>query len=157
MINLKQLSQRPWLQIHKWFAISIATLAVLGFLDATYLTVEHLIGGTIPCSVFTGCETVLNSKYSAIGIMPTAFLGVVYYGTVFLLALLSATRRDRKFLLLASILTIAGLLASVVFVFLMLVVIKAICLYCMFSALDSSILFIIGTVVIFKEKKSVAE
>lgn len=141
-----------WLRNHRGLALALTIIAFLGFLDATYLTVEHIIGGTIPCSIFTGCEKVLNSKYSVIGGIPTAFFGVVYYTAIFLLALLSITRDDKKYLLLASKFTIVGLLASIGFVYLQLVVIKAICTYCMLSALISLFLFVVGMIVMLKDR-----
>jgi len=100
-----------------------------------------------------GCEIVLTSKYASVGGIPTASFGSLYYLVIFLLALLSITRKEKKYLLSASKLTLVGFIASLCFVFLQLFVIKAICLYCMLSAVTSSTLFILGMTVIRRYKK----
>jgi len=138
---------------YKSFALVFVILAFIGFLDATFLTVEHIFGITVPCSIIEGCEAVLTSKYASVGVIPTASFGSIYYLSIFLLALLSITRKEKKYLLFASKLTIVGFIASLCFVFLQLFVIKAICLYCMLSAVTSLTLFILGIVVIKMHKK----
>lgn len=152
MINSKLSLFRHWMQNHKRFALAFVALAFIGFLDATFLTIEHIMGTPVPCSIIEGCEKVLTSTYAEIGGIPTAFFGSLYYLVVFLLALISITREEKKHLLTASKLTIVGLGASLVFVFLQLFVIKAICLYCMISALTSTTLFVLGVIVLRKSK-----
>ena len=68
-----------------------------------------------------------------------------------------AVTNEDKLLNLTARLTIIGLLASLWFIYLQLFVIKAICLYCMFSAFTSITLFIFGLFVLNFGKKIVAE
>ena len=142
-------------------------VSFLGFLDASYLTVKHFVGTPLPCSVLHGCEEVTTSQYSVIGGIPVALLGAVYYLAIFIL-ILSVLRRNMfsssgvenvadanedKLLNLTVRLTVIGLLASLWFIYLQLFVIKAICLYCMFSAFTSITLFVFGIIVLkFKSK-----
>ena len=142
-------------------------VSFLGFLDASYLTVKHFVGTPLPCSVIHGCEEVTTSQYSVIGGIPVALLGAVYYLAIFIL-ILSVLRRNMfsscgaenvalanedKLLNLTARLTVIGLLASLWFIYLQLFVIKAICLYCMFSAFTSITLFVFGIIVLkFKSK-----
>jgi uncharacterized membrane protein len=122
-----------------WLIISI-----IGFIDAVFLSVEKLRGAVPPCSLTNGCEAVTTSAYSYIAGIPVALFGTLYYLTVIFL---SFALIDTKKALLAkaiSYLTITGFVVSVYLVFLQLFVIKAVCQYCMLSALTSSILFVLS-------------
>lgn len=129
--------------VPKWFIFLILLVAFIGLVDATYLTVNHYNFGSTACS-FDGCELVTSSEYSTILGLPVALLGAFYYGFVLLLGFLFFDSKKDVFLNIFSITTIVGLLASIVFVGLQLFVIKAICFYCMLSALTSTVLFLLG-------------
>src|SRR3989344_6187882 len=64
--------------IPKWIPILLLMLALFGFADATYLTIEHYLNKVPPCSI-GGCETVLISQYANILGMPVSLLGAIYY------------------------------------------------------------------------------
>ncbi len=133
MTNSKTLS---WLLI---------ILSFVGFLDATYLTINHYTGGIVPCTT-EGCEIVLSSEYATtVGGLPVALFGVVYYIVVFLFALNYLNSRNRNLLTKISFLTGAGVLASLYFLYLQIYVIEAICLYCLGSATITTIIFITST------------
>lgn len=131
-----------------WLPVVMLAVSLLGFADATYLATKHLTHSVIPCSITLGCETVTNSVYSEIFGIPVALLGSVYYAVVFLLVFASMETGSRTILRYAGLLTGAGLLASAWFVFAQIVLIKAICQWCMASAGTSSILFILGFIVL---------
>jgi uncharacterized membrane protein len=67
---------------------------------------------------------------------------------VAVLAIYALDRKSVKVAKLASKLTWVGLLASLYLVFLQLFVIKSICIYCMVSAGSSTILFILGVLLL---------
>ncbi|MBI4032388.1 vitamin K epoxide reductase family protein [Candidatus Berkelbacteria bacterium] len=118
---------------------AIALVALLGFADATYLTLEHYLGQIPPCTT-SGCETVLTSQYAAIAGVPVALLGALYYLAVILLAIGaipvdSAARRG----LLRTIVS-TGFVASLGFLYLQAFVINAYCLYCLGSLAITTIL-----------------
>ncbi len=129
---------------------------MLGIADASYLTYEKLSGIIPPCTPGFQCETVLTSKYASIGPIPLSVFGLLYYLTIFTLAVLHFIEFDfskisavKKTILrksspldLLQLITIFGLLFSAYLVFLMGVIIQAWCLYCLLSALISSLLFI---------------
>ena len=119
-------------------------VAILGFLDATYLTVAHFFNVPVPCSIVNGCEIVTTSSYSVILGVPVALLGSLYYLTLIIAFIIALEKQNRALLRKVSLFTIAGLVASLYFVGLQLFVIHAICLYCMGSALSSTTLFILG-------------
>ena len=119
-------------------------VALFGFLDATYLTFEHLLGFSVGCSIVDGCDKVLSSTYSTILGFPTASLGMAYYLIMLFLSFLYINTQKVKVATLFSRLSVLGFIFSIWLVYLQIAVIKAICIYCMFSALSSTALFILG-------------
>lgn len=119
---------------------------VVGVLDSGYLTYEHFWGVASPCQAnpwMGDCGTVLKSEYSVILGIPLASIGVLHYSLLSGLAV-SAIFISQKYLRFTFIAgTIWGLIASLWFVFLQLFVIGAICIFCMLSAINSVILFIL--------------
>src|SRR5699024_7132303 len=70
------------------FILAILFIAVLGILDASYLTYEHYSKSIPPCStsIWVDCGKVLSSKYSMVGPFPLSLLGLVFYSSMFGLA-----------------------------------------------------------------------
>ena len=124
-------------------AIIFLIAGILGFLDATYLTVEHYRGDIPPCTV-AGCEIVLTSGQNKIAGVPVALLGALYYLTLLILAIAYLDRKNNLLIQLAAYGTIVGFAMSSYFVYLQLFVLNAICQYCMISAGTSTVLFIAG-------------
>ncbi len=116
-----------------WDALA-AVVALVGVLDASYLTVEHLSGNSVRCMIVTGCDEVLQSSYATLpGGVPVAALGVAAYFTVFSLATLSAFGYDLARRLLAPLVALM-FLATLWFLYLQAFVIRAFCVYCLLSA-----------------------
>jgi uncharacterized membrane protein len=111
----------------------LATIALIGLADATFLTVSHLTGDDAVCGSFAGCSEVLGSSYATVRGIPTAAFGAVAYFTVFSLAVLIAFGYIglRKFLI---ILVAAMFLASLYFLYLQAFVLHAFCPFCLLSA-----------------------
>ena len=124
------------------------TIGVLGFLDATYLAVEHFLNSIPPCSLVSGCEEVLTSNFAVIGGVPVALLGALYYLLIVVMTIVFLDTKNTRVLKIAAKLTILGFIASLGFVYIQLFVLHAICLYCMGSALTSTLLFILGVLVL---------
>jgi uncharacterized membrane protein len=117
-------------------------LALVGLGDAVYLTVEHLTGASLQCSITHGCAEVLGSRYATIGGFPLASLGALAYFTVFSLATLSAFgyAGARKFLaLVVAIMFLFTLWLLYVQAFLL----HAFCQYCLLSAATTTLLTIV--------------
>ena len=142
-------------QLPRWLVLSFIIIAFIGFLDASYLTVKHYTGASITCTLTDGCDEVTNSKYSQLFNIPVALLGMLYYLSVLILSLLYFDTKNPKLGKLILPLTCAGLLASAWFVYAQIFLIKAICQYCMVSALTSTTLFILGLITLkYYGKKS---
>jgi len=107
------------------------------------LTAEHYFGPLLGCPIFGGCDKVLISPYSAVGGIPVALFGAVYYLVVFILGVAYFDTGRSRVLRFAASLTPLGLIASLWFLYLQIFVIEALCFYCLVSALISTLLFIL--------------
>lgn len=126
-------------------------LSLLGFLDATYLTIEHYRGVIPACNTVNGCEKVLTSSYSVVYGIPVALGGAVFYLAVLFLLLFYFDTKKFGALRLAARLTPLGFLASIYFFSLQAFILHSWCLYCLGSAVTSTLLFVIGMTVAFKK------
>src|SRR4030081_3063288 len=73
-----------------WQYLIAALLSLIGLADALYLTVQHLTGESLRCTIISGCSEVLSSPYAQIGFVPLAAIGAAAYFTVFSLSILAA-------------------------------------------------------------------
>lgn len=135
----------PSLKKYSWAIIGVA---ILGFLDAAWLTVAHYLQVPIPCGLVQGCDIVTTSAYSEILGVPVALLGALYYLAVIVLTIIALEKQNAAILRHTSHFTWAGFIASLYFVGLQLFVLRAICLWCMASAITSTTLLILGLFVI---------
>ena len=133
----------------KWVLFSILAISFLGFLDAAYLTASHYLGLSLQCLIANGCDIVTTSVYSKILGIPVALFGSVYYGFIFLMGVSYMDSGSQTVFKILAYSTIAGFLASLWFVYVQLVLLEAICLYCMFSAGTSTLLFGLGMYSLF--------
>lgn len=119
-------------------------IATLGFIDATYLAVEHYRGTVLNCTIIGDCQTVTSSQYALIAGVPVALLGSLYYAAMIVLLVAYLDRRRERVLDAATWMTVLGFVASVYFVWVQAFVINLWCQYCLVSAATSTILFLIG-------------
>ena len=134
----------------------IIFLAFAGLLDASYLTYEHYARIIPPCSIhwWVDCGKVLNSSYSMfLGLVPLALLGVFQYTAELVVATYVAITGNKLAQKLLLFLTAMGAMFSLYFVYLMIFVIKAICLYCFASAIISFLLLVF-TIITYPQKSN---
>ncbi len=121
-----------------------AALALAGLADAVYLTVMDLTGQSAVCGGSAGCSQVLASKYSHIGRVPVAALGVLGYFAVFSCATFAAFgwMRARWYLTLAVGLMFLGTL--------WLLVVQAFFLhqFCRFCLASAAVTFLLAGIVV---------
>ena len=122
--------------------ILASVLSLLGLADALYLTIEHLTGQTVRCTILSGCSEVLSSQYAVVAGMPLAAVGAAAYFAVFSLAVLAlfGYRMAGKIL---TPLVIAMFFVSVWLFYLQAFVIRQFCQYCLFSAAITTCLLVI--------------
>lgn len=70
--------------------IAMTMVALVGLADAIYLTVQHVNGLSVRCTIISGCSEVLSSPYSSFRGIPLALIGAAAYFAVFSLATLAA-------------------------------------------------------------------
>lgn len=135
--------------------IILIILAAIGAIDSLYLTFEHYSGTVPPCTpgVFVDCGKVLQSKYSEIFGIALSFYGFVYY--LFILVNLyyvkiKSHKTSRVLVILASSF---GFLFSIYLMYLQIIVIGSICLYCSLSALISTLIFFVSQYTFEEERK----
>jgi len=129
-----------------------AVLSLLGLVDAIYLTVEHVTGQSVRCTIIAGCSEVLSSSYAVVAGIPLAMVGAAAYFSVFSLAILAAFGYRVAGSLLTPLI-VAMFLVSLWLIYLQAFVIHAFCQFCLFSAAITSVLFVV--VLVARRVKSV--
>ena len=120
-------------------ALALILLTFLGLIDTLYLGMKR--GKPVPCSITSGCEEVLNSKYSTLAGIPISWFGFAFYLTVFSGAVFAAFGEEAVLRLvfwpiLAAFIISLGLVGVQAFL------LHAYCQYCLGSAVLSTLLLV---------------
>ena len=126
-----------------------AVVSLIGLADSIYLTIEHISGRTVRCTIVQGCSTVLSSPYASFRGVPLALVGAIAYFSVFSLATLAAFEYKFAGKLLLPLLAVM-LLVSAWLIYLQAFVIEAFCQFCLLSALVTLVL----SMIIFSARRS---
>ncbi len=125
-----------------------------GFLDATYLTIEHYKNIIPPCSAITNCEVVLTSKYASFFGIPIALIGALYYAALIATLLLLWQERHKIWLQLVLLFVSIAMIISIILVGIQALVLHAFCQYCLLSEAINTVLFVLG-IILYKYFKKV--
>jgi len=120
----------------------------IGLLDALYLSWSKLANQQVICGTYKGCETVNSSPYAEIGGIPIALLGAGAFLAILVLLYLEG-RSDfwaENGPLVVFVISLAGTLYSAYLTYLEIAVIRAICVYCVVSAVAMTIVFALTTI-----------
>lgn len=145
--------------VYKRLVVALMFLSIIGFVDATYLTIEHYRDADPVCVIgpvgglFDGCGVVTRSEYAVVLGVSVAALGALYYFLALILSAILTRRTDRRIVAVLAGLTGTGFIASLWFVYLQLFVLRALCLYCVVSACVTTLLFI-GSLMLLRLVKS---
>jgi uncharacterized membrane protein len=108
-------------------------ISLIGLADSVYLTVQHLTGRSVKCTVTSGCSAVLSSSYATVAGIPTAAFGALAYFSAFSFATLAAFGYERARTGLA--LLIAPMLITTLWLlYVQVFVLRAYCEFCLLSA-----------------------
>ena len=135
-----------------WSYLVAALLSLIGLGDSIFLTIKHLTGESLRCTVISGCSEVLSSRYAEIGDVPLAAIGAVAYFTVFSLATLAAFSHRWPVPLLR-LLVAAMFLMTLWLLYLQAFVIRHFCQYCLLSAAVTFVLSLIVLAPLVLRKK----
>ena len=116
--------------------LAAALVALVGLGDSVYLTIHHLTAVPVPCSLISGCETVLTSKYAEMGGIPLAAFGAVAYFIAFALALLAAFGNRQMWPLFGVQVALMSIF-TLGLIYLQAFVIGAFCQFCLLSAVTT--------------------
>lgn len=127
--------------------VLLVLLAFFGIADAWYLTASAVTDTALSCdlgAVLDGCNIVAKSAYSKIFGIPLAAFGVFYYSAIFviggLLFVFRSRLLDRGLYMFATL----GAASSVVLLAIQFAFIKAICIYCIASAVAAFMIWFVA-------------
>ena len=125
-----------------WTYLIAALVSLIGLGDALYLTVQHITGASLRCTIISGCSEVLSSPYAQVGAVPLAPIGAAAYFVVFSLAILAAFGYPLVKLLLKILLGLM-FLTTLWLLYLQAFVIHHFCQYCLLSAAVTTVLTLV--------------
>ena len=121
---------------------------LLGLAASFYIFIKKSKKEPLTCHIDKGCNVVVNSKYSRMFGVPNEVIGVLYYGAVVALGLLTLAGAqllsDPLFLLLFFGAAMGSALFSLVLIFVQAFVLKSWCEYCLVSAGASIAIFLLA-------------
>ncbi len=117
----------------KIFGLLVVCIALIGVIDASYITYSEYRGVLPPCRPPFDCGAVLRSPLSRIGTVPLSAIGIVYYSLVLTIGATAFLSEDHEDLV--RMIACCGFAFSLYLVFLMAVLLQAWCLYCLVSAI----------------------
>ncbi len=126
----------------------VLIFSLIGFVDAVYLTLNHYLNKTPKCLINTGCQKVLESKYSLFLKIPISLFGALLYLTLFSIFLVIILFKNLKLLKLSLIITTIGFLISLYLVYIQAFILKSFCFYCLLSFVVISLILILNKIVI---------
>jgi uncharacterized membrane protein len=135
-----------------WLYAIAAILSLLGLADAIYLTIGHITGETVRCTITGGCSEVLSSPYSVVAGVPLAMLGAAAYFSVFSLSTLAAFGYRVAGVLLTPLVAVMFLM-SLWLIYLQAFVIRHFCQYCLFSAAVTTFLTIVVAILFINRER----
>ena len=140
----------------KWLYRASIALVVLGIAVSIYMTIYKLTSNDSMCLGSGDCHTVNASRYSEVNGIPVAVIGVIGYAAM-LVSLLLETRSDffkTNGTMLTFGMSITGFLFSVWLIYVELVLIRALCPFCVTSQVTMTLLFILAIVRLIRQPQS---
>ncbi len=126
---------------------TIVVLALVGLLVATYLWLYKIgVIGVLQCGT-GGCEAVQASRYAELFGVPVAFVGVAGYALLLgvgLVGIQPAFATDRRVALVLAALATAGFAFALYLTAIELLVLHAICRWCVASAVIISAIWVLA-------------
>lgn len=131
------------------YEIILILLSFGGLYIANKIRLEKKSGHKMFCPLDGNCEEVLNSDFAKIAGVPLELAGILYYLTIIGANILLITIPSLKFSLVEIILfgiTLFGFLFSIYLTSIQAFYLKNWCTWCLYSALFSTLIFIVSTI-----------
>lgn len=131
-------------------------IAILGILDAIYLTIIKFTDNKALCIEGIGdCWTVNNSSYSEWNGIPISIFGIFAYLTIIMILIFQ--NRVKFFFDFGSTfvfgIALTGFFFSIYLTYLQFAVIKAVCPFCIISAITMTIVFILSLINLLNDQR----
>ena len=140
--------------MNKWLYRASLALVIVGLLVSIYMTIFKLSGNDGMCLGSGDCSTVNASVFSEVNGIPVAVFGIVGY--VAILAVHLFENRNISFKNNATLMifgmALTGFLFTLWLVYVELVLLKAICPFCVTSQVAMTLVFIIAVVRLFQNQ-----
>ena len=123
-------------------------LAIIGLIDSVYLAWVKYTDQYALCGPIGNCESVNTSQYSEIFGIPIALLGAGAYLVIIVLLLVESRNEfmhEYSSLLVFGI-SLIGVLYSIYLTYIEIAVLRAICPYCVISAIVLVLLLVLSTI-----------
>jgi uncharacterized membrane protein len=132
---------------------SSVVVAILGTLDAIYLLIYKLTGNTQMCLGNGGCHDVNFSSYSEIYGIPVSVFGLSAFLAILCILFLEGRLKiaEKNGPLVIFGISLGGVVFSAYLTYLELYVIRAICPFCVASAILITLLFILAIIRLVKQ------
>ena len=142
-------------------SLLLVVLTLWGIVDAGYITYTKLSGSIPQCSAYFKCGVVLESKWASVGPIPLAFFGILFYSFFFAISLFFYFEKKTVKLFffrlktetLLALLGAFGGIFSFYLLFIMGIILKAWCFYCLLSAATCIILFLVSSIIYLRTKR----
>src|SRR6516162_5189701 len=119
-------------------AYSMLALALIGLAAALYVAHGNYTGQSLWCPILDGCNAVVNSPYSRVFGVPMSYFGFIYFLYMFALAVRLVFEPFTSSLRFRAVLYAGvGAASSLYFMYLQLGFIRAVCIYCLISAVTT--------------------
>jgi uncharacterized membrane protein len=129
-------------------------IAAIGLVDALYLSAVKLLKTEVYCAGSGNCQTVNSSIYAEFAGIPIAFLGAGAFAVSLAVLLLESRGgfwRENSPLIVFG-LTLAGTLYSAYLTYIEIAVLRAICPYCVVSAIAQLLLLVLAIFRVVKDE-----
>lgn len=145
-------------QVNQVLLWAMAILTLIGLLVTIYMSYTSLIGGHLICGGLGNCDAVQASAYSRILDIPVSMLGLAAYAIIAVLLVATLNLKlsgERQYLALLGIFTstMAGMVFSVYLTYVEIFVIRAICPWCLTSAVVLAILACLATAIVWDQSQ----
>lgn len=123
--------------------VLVLILSFLGIADSWYLYQSAITDTALSCDLgsgLDGCNVVAQSAYSRLFGVPLGLYGVGFFALTFVLASSLGVVSSRRLYQLLLAVSAFGVATSAVFMFIQFFLIKALCIYCILSALITVLL-----------------
>lgn len=141
--------------MNKWLYRASLALVIVGLLVSIYMTIFKLSGNDGMCLGSGDCSTVNASRFSEVNGIPVAVFGIIGYTAILIIHLFEKRNSflEQNGTLLIFGMALTGFLFTLWLIYVELVLLKAICPFCVTSQVAMTLVFIIAVLRLFQNQE----